>query len=447
MREMKESGIPWIGKIPKKWNTIRIKYIAKLNGRIGWQGLTAQEYQDEGPFLITGIDFKNGNIDWEHCYHVSQNRWKQAPEIQIKNKDLLITKDGTVGKLAYVQNLTEKATLNSGVLKIAVEKKGFYTKFLFWVLQSEVFWKWFKIKNAGNSTILHLYQNDFKEFKYPYPDLYKQKAIADYLDAKCADIDALQQDLQAEIETLQAYKKSLITRAVTQGLDPHVEMKDSGVEWIGKMPRKWKVERLKYLYDTKFGDAVRVGPFGNTLKTQDFCDSGPWIYSQRTVLDNNFTDNTLHVTKQKANQLASFRVQPHDILITTRGTIGKIAIVPENAPEGILHPCLIRFRVHGINEIFLRYIFNETDITMEQIISKSLGTTIPVIYSYNLKNILLPIPSINEQNSIVKYLDSKCSEIDSIIASKQKQSEILSDYKKSLIYEVVTGKKEVPVHE
>jgi len=446
MREMKESGIPWIGKIAKDVSIYTLKYGTYMKGRIGWQGLKSSDFINEGPFCVTSTDFRNGRINWDTCYHVSEKRYDMDPYIQIQKGDLLISKDGTIGKLALVDNLPDKACLNSHLLIIRPLNHNLNVKYLYYVLDSPIFTKYYSIVGSG-STMQSLSQEKLGNFKLPMWEINQQQAITNYLDAKCADIDTLQQDLQSEIETLQAYKKSLITRAVTQGLDSHVEMKNSGVKWIGKIPKKWKVERLKYLYDKKFGDAVRVGPFGNTLKTQDFCDSGPWIYSQRTVLDNNFTDNTLHVTKQKANQLASFRVQPHDILITTRGTIGKIAIVPENAPEGILHPCLIRFRVHGINQFFLRYIFNETDITMEQIISKSLGTTIPVIYSYNLKNILLPIPSLNEQNSIVKYLDSKCSEIDSIIASKQKQSEILSDYKKSLIYEVVTGKKEVPVHE
>ena len=96
--EMKATGIQWIGDIPASWNTKRIKYMARLKGRIGWQGLTSEEYQDEGAYLITGVDFKDGGIDWENCYHVPMKRWEEAKEIQIQNGDLLITKDGTIGK-------------------------------------------------------------------------------------------------------------------------------------------------------------------------------------------------------------------------------------------------------------------------------------------------------------------------------------------------------------
>ena len=130
--EYKESGIDWIGRIPKKWNIKRITNISSLKGRIGWQGLTTEEYIDEGPFLITGVDFNNGTIDWNNCVHVSEWRFKQAPEIQIKEGDLLITKDGTVGKVAITKNTPSKVTLNSGVLLIRPMKEKIYiNKFIY----------------------------------------------------------------------------------------------------------------------------------------------------------------------------------------------------------------------------------------------------------------------------------------------------------------------------
>ena len=151
--QMKPSGIDWIGEIPCSWNIKRIKYLAQLKGRIGWQGLTSDEYTDVGPFLITGVDFSNGGINWENCVHITEERWAEAPEIHIKNGDLLITKDGTVGKVAIVENLQGKASLNSGVLLIKTSN-DYNKKFLYWALLSEEFWTWFRLKNAGNSTIL-----------------------------------------------------------------------------------------------------------------------------------------------------------------------------------------------------------------------------------------------------------------------------------------------------
>ena len=209
--EMKESGIDWIGKIPKKWNIKRITNISSLKGRIGWQGLTTEEYIDEGPFLITGVDFNNGTIEWNNCVHVSEWRFKQAPEIQIKDGDLLITKDGTVGKVAITKNTPSKVTLNSGVLLIRPMKEKIYiNKFIYYVILSNEFWHWFDYINSGNTTIIHLYQNVFAKFTFAIPDINEQKEIVNYLDQKCKKIDEIINIKQKQIEKLENYKKSLI---------------------------------------------------------------------------------------------------------------------------------------------------------------------------------------------------------------------------------------------
>ncbi|MFV0518249.1 MAG: restriction endonuclease subunit S, partial [Aminipila sp.] len=249
---MKSSGISWIGDIPSNWNIKRVKYLASLKGRIGWQGLTSAEYTDEGPYLITGIDFKNGKVDWDSCVHISKARWAEATEIQIENGDLLITKDGTVGKVAIVSDLDGYASLNSGVLVVRTIS-DFDKRFLYWVLLSEEFWTWFRLKNVGNSTIIHLYQNDFAEFAYTFPNLDEQILIANYLDEQCKKIDSILADIENQIDTLEQYKKSLITETVTKGLDKTVPMKDSGIEWIGEIPKHWKIKRLKYTSMLKTG--------------------------------------------------------------------------------------------------------------------------------------------------------------------------------------------------
>ena len=440
---MKPSGIDWIGDIPNEWDIKRIKYLAQLKGRIGWQGLTSDEYTDVGPFLITGVDFSNGGINWENCVHITEERWAEAPEIHIKNGDLLITKDGSVGKVAIVENLQEKASLNSGVLLIKTSN-GYNKKFLYWALLSEEFWTWFRLKNAGNSTIVHLYQNDFAEFSYTFPNAAEQKAIADYLDQECAQVDSIAADLEKQIELLQQYKKSLITETVTKGLDKTVPMKDSGVEWLGKIPAHWNFKRLKFMLENS-SDSMKVGPFGSALSGSDFTDEGKWVYNQRVVLDNNFSENTTFVSEEKFQEMRSFAVCPGDILITTRGTIGKVAIVPEGANEGILHPCIIKFRVDKemIIPELLQLIFNESDFVKDQFTLMSNATTIEVIYSYSLKDILLPVIPADEQKKIYGYLSKKCLAIDGIIAEKQKSLATITQHKKSLIYEYVTGKKRV----
>lgn len=216
-------------------------------------------------------------------------------------------------------------------------------------------------------------------------------------------------------------------------------MKDSGIAWIGEIPEHWNIKKLKYLLKPNCVN-MRVGPFGSALSGDDFKDEGYWVYNQRCVLDKNFETNDTFVDEYKYKELNAFTVDTGDMLITTRGTIGKVAIVPENCPVGILHPCIIKFVLNQdlINNELVEIIFNNSNMIMDQIMKKSNATTIDVIYSYTLKDLLLPVIPMNEQIEIIDFLDKKCFEIDDILVDLNKQVEILTAYKKSLITETVT---------
>lgn len=204
-----------MGKIPSDWNIDKIKNLCFLKGRIGWQGLTTDEYQEEGPYLITGTDFKDGSIDFETCVHISEKRYNLDKNIQIKENDLLITKDGTVGKLAIVKNMPGPTSLNSGVMIIRNIKQKYLTKYLYYVLSSSYFWEWYDYNQRGQTSIKHLYQEQFGDFSVPLPSIIEQEKIIDYLDKKCKTIDELIEIKQKKIETLKEYKKSLIYECVT----------------------------------------------------------------------------------------------------------------------------------------------------------------------------------------------------------------------------------------
>lgn len=214
--KMKDSGVKWIGKIPEGWNTIKIKFTSWLKGRIGWDGLKSSEFIDEGPFLITGTDFENGHINWNTCVHISEERFQEDELLHIKENDLLITKDGTIGKLAIVENCPEKVSLNSGVMIIRNDSNYKYVdRYMYYLLQSNQFNLWFELSQSGNSTIRHLYQGQFYDFEYTYPSLFEQQQIADYLDEKCEKINRIIEIKKSKIEKLQDYKKSLIYEYVT----------------------------------------------------------------------------------------------------------------------------------------------------------------------------------------------------------------------------------------
>ena len=213
---MKDSGIPWIGQIPESWITIKIKFTSWLKGRIGWDGLKSSEFKEDGPFLITGTDFNNGNIKWDTCAHITEERFMEDELLHVKEGDLLITKDGTIGKLAIVKNCPEKVSLNSGVMIIRNNSNWTYdNKYLYYILLSNQFYLWYEKSQNGNSTIKHLYQEQFYNFEFSYPNILYQKRIVAYLDNKCEEIDNLIKIKQEKIEKLKEYKKSLIYQYVT----------------------------------------------------------------------------------------------------------------------------------------------------------------------------------------------------------------------------------------
>lgn len=433
--QMKPSGIDWIGDIPRSWNIKRIKYLAQLKGRIGWQGLTSDEYTDVGPFLITGVDFSDGGINWESCVHITEERWAEAPEIHIKNGDLLITKDGTVGKVAIVENLQGKACLNSGVLLIKTSNE-YSKKFLYWALLSEEFWTWFRLKNAGNSTIIHLYQNDFAEFSYTFSDITEQNAIADFLDKECAQIDSIAADLEKQIALLQQYKKSLITETVTKGLDKSMPLKDSGIEWFGEIPAHWDVEPIKYRVTFHNGDRGENYPSKSELQSEGI----PFINAGHLEGDGLNMDNMDYISEEKYRIMGGVKLRSGDILYCLRGSVGKNAIVDMN--QGTVASSLVAIRSVRISAEYLYYCLNSYIEEVQRYLWDN-GTAQPNLSADNLGKYKICIPTVEEQRTIVKYLNNICSQIDNLIIGKRKQLSTIQQHKKSLIYEYVTGKKRV----
>ena len=218
------------------------------------------------------------------------------------------------------------------------------------------------------------------------------------------------------------------------------EMRYSGVKWIGYIPKSYIPYRLKNLL-VKEKDSIRVGPFGSALKGSDILEEGDyWVYNQRVVLDSSFESNNTYINKEKYDELYSFRVKAGDILCTTRGSIGKITRVPDNYNEGVIHPCIIRFRIDDsiVNYKLLELIFNHSDIVIGQLKTASNATTIDVVYSDSLKNITIPLGTLEQQDKLLHFLIPKCTQIDAIIANAEQQIEKLKAYKQSIIGEAVT---------
>jgi type I restriction enzyme S subunit len=215
---MKDSGVEWIGAVPAHWEVKQLKQFATMRGRIGWQGLKNSEFTDEvnSPFLITGMNFKDGKIRWNEVYHISIERYEQAPEIQLKNNDILMTKDGTIGKLLFIENipLPHKASLNSHLLVIRPIKNSYFPKFMFHQLNSLPFQHYTELTKSG-TTFFGISQEAVERYIAVLPPTEEQKVIAEYLDAKTAHIEKIIETINLQIKNFKELRKTLINDVVT----------------------------------------------------------------------------------------------------------------------------------------------------------------------------------------------------------------------------------------
>jgi len=431
----KDSGIEWLGEIPGHWEVKKLKYLTSCNDDVLSENTpedTEIKYVEIGDVdSVTGI---NGYTLY---------KFKEAPSRArriTKVGDIIISTVRTYLK-AIASVKESDLIVSTGFAVLRPQKIA--SRFLAYAVLCKGFIDDVIAYSTGVS-FPAINASDLVQLRISVPPLSEQETIAAYLDYKIGQIDLLIAEKEKQMKDLQQYRMSLLSETVTRGLTPDVKMKESGVEWLGMIPEHWTTTKIKNLLEQS-GNALRVGPFGSSLSGNDFVDEGYWVYNQRVVLDNNFIENDTFINETKYNELVGFRVMEGDILLTTRGSIGKIAIVPHDFHEGVIHPCIIRFRIdeNKINKDFLQSLFNDTDLIANQVKNRSNSTTIDVIYSNTLKELQIALPPIKEQNEIVEYLTIKRSSIDTTLQTLTSQLSDLRRYKTSVITEAVTGKVDV----
>ena len=205
-----------LGLIPEDWEVIQIKDNYFLKGRIGWQGLKASEFLDRGPYLVTGTDFENGKVNWDTCYHISEKRYAEDKALHVKEDDLLITKDGTVGKVAYIDQKPEKVSLNSHLLIIRSLKDNLINKYLYYILNSKYFFDYYQQTQTG-TTMASLSQDKISKFMYPLPSKKEQIAIANVLSSIDQEIETLNTKLEKYRNLKTAMMQQLLTGKIRLG--------------------------------------------------------------------------------------------------------------------------------------------------------------------------------------------------------------------------------------
>ena len=430
---MKESGIDWIGQIPEEWEVIKVKFFTYMKGRIGWQGLKADEFIDEGPYLVTGTDFKNGRVNWDTAYHISQKRYEQAPEIQLKQGDLLVTKDGTVGKLALIDELPDSASLNSHLLVLRPLFNRYDNHFLYYVLSSLEFKNYFQKVSIG-STMDSLSQEKMGEFIFALPNINVQNSISRYLDKKTAQLDKVKALLEEQIQKLKDYRASLIYETVTKGLDKTVPMKDSGIDWIGQVPEGWGVGKVKYF------SQISAGATPDRNNSLFWNGNINWMSSGE--VNQGIVKHTSETITDLALKRTSTKLLPNGTVMLalngqgkTKGTAAVLAI--ESASNQSLASFIVDNQI--LNNMYLYYFFVANYYNIRGLKGEDRdGLNLQLV-----SNIVIPLFELEEQQKIVDFLDKKTVQIDKLIQIKNQQIKNINKQRQTLIYDYVTGKRRV----
>lgn len=419
---------------PVGWTTEPLKRSTYIKARVGWKGLTSDEFEESShAYLVTGTDFEGRFIDWSKCYQVSQDRYEDDPYIQLRNGDLLITKDGTIGKLAQVKGLDKPACLNSGIFVLRPRAK-YSAEFLFWVLSSEIFDRFVDLESYG-STINHLYQNVFSRFTFSFPRIHEQEAIASFLDRETAQIDAMIDAQQRLIDLLDERRLSLIERVSTCGrLDAHREVAVLGEVWLRELPAEWEFVPLGYHFDVTLGkmlDAGREDRAGDLVL--------PYLRAAN-LQDSGLDLSTINEMPYSAREARDLDLRRGDLLVVEGGAIGTTVLLAENMPGWSFQKTVNRVRSRGeASTAYLQYLLRilRDRGVFDMIANKS---TIPHLTAEKLRAVRVPIPSAEEQVEIVRFLDDAVKQVESLRAQAVRSISLLRERRAAVITAAVTGR-------
>lgn len=425
----KDSDIAWIGEIPEHWEVRRLKHLGK-----NYNGLTYSPNDicgsEDGILVLRSSNIKDNKLCFDDNVYVK----KEIPQKLIVNKgDILIcSRNGSaelIGKAAFIE-LQMVATFGAFMM-IFKGTSNIYHKYLFYIITSCISqYKWL----FTTATINQLTSSMLGEIFAPFINNYlEQKSIATYLDQKCSEIDELITLQEEMITKLQSYKQSVITEAVTKGLDKNVPLKDSGIEWIGEIPEHWSKNKIIRLFSI-----IGSGTTPKSSKEDNYNGSINWIQSgdiNGSYIEN--CKNSISNTALKEYPTLKIYKAPFIIVAMYGASVGNISI--SNIDGCVNQACCV---MNETKQNF-KYLFYAMNSVKRYLIYRAEGGGQPNISQDKIKNTWLPIPPLPEQQSIANYLDQKCSEIDELISIKQQKIEKLKDYKKSLIFECVTGKRKV----
>lgn len=438
--EYKDSGVAWIGEVPKHWEVGKLKHCSHIV--LGKMLMTSPPRGSEGSYTLEKY-LKSKNVGWLQLFLEEDNideMWFNQYEksiYKLQENDIVMNEGGDIGKVScwrgtdfdcYIQNSINKITADYNRVDA-----GFLCYWLYNLSSLGYFWS-----IVSQISIAHLTKEKLSNSPVVLPPITEQVAIATYLDTHCAKIDNLISIQQKRIALLQELKQSVITHAVTKGLNPNVEMKQSGVEWIGDVPKHWEVMPIKYIADTNSGATPKnIKGRQNErsdikwVRTTDLSDICDYVY-----------DSSEYLSREEMKSASCPWLPKNTVVVAMyggSGTIGKAGIL---GCDSTINQALCSLETTKLEDYRYLY-YNIKSLRPYWMKLAASSRKDPNISQEIIRNMDVPVPGIDEQTKIVQYLDRKCTTINTSISNAQHQIDLLQEYKQSLITEVVTGKRKV----
>ena len=427
----KNSGVEWIGEVPEHWEVCKIKRLSVVKRGASPRPIENPIYfDDNGQYAWVRISDVTDSK--KYLYSTTQKLSKLGASLSVKmhSGEIFLSIAGTVGKpiITKIDCCIHDGFVWFPNLKLEPE-------FLYYVFMSGR--PYLGLGKLG--TQLNLNTETVGYISIPIPEGKEIIEIVSYLDSRCGEVDKVISTQEKRISLLQELKQSIITHAVTKGLNPDVKMKDSGIEWIGEVPEHWEICKIKHIGKIH----GRVGYRGYT--TADLVQEGEGALTiggkhiSKCTLD---LSDAEYISWSKYYESPEIMVTKGDILIAQRGSLGKSALIKEDIGEATINPSLVLLNSIKFNPTFLHYILL-SDSVITTICLLNTSTAVPMITQNQIANIMIPKCHLTEQQEIASYLDKRCAQIDASICKAQREIELLQEYKQSLITEVVTGKRKV----
>ena len=414
MREMKDSKVAWIGAIPQDWQLSKIGSLyTQRNEKVSDKDYQPLSVTMQGilPQLVTAAKTDDGD----------NRKLVRVGEFAINSRSDrrgscgISPLDGSVSLINII--LTPRTAMHP----------GYYNWLFHTTLFADEFYKW------GHGIVADLWTTRWQEMKsitVPVPEYAEQKRIAAFLDAECAEIDAVLEKTRASIEEYKKLKQAVITQAVSKGVRGDRPMKDSGIEWIGNIPAEWEIKRVKNICSLKTGSTPSTG--NAEWFNGDLLWFTPGDFNEKFVLSS--SNRTLSRTAEK-DGVATIIPANSVLVVCIGGTAGKVGYTN--------YGCSCNQQITALckSNIMPKLLMYDVNAGMPFLRNTTMFTTLPILNNQAIGDLVLPIPREEEQLSIIEYLDEKCAGIDALIAKKQQYLTEIENYKKSLIYEYVTGKR------